>query len=95
MKCALLTVTIPLTLGAVSTERSKRKNRLSGARESYRSCGGIRRVAQISEQLQYVDSSIENIYKEMGSHISRMTQLQRELDALRDRVRRLAEATST
>ncbi len=56
--------------------------------------GGIRDVAQIAAQLDYVDRSIENIYKEMGSHIARMTQLQRELDALRDHVHRLAAASS-
>ena len=56
--------------------------------------GEIRNVAQLAEQLDYVDRSIENIFREMGSHITRMTQLQRELDALRDHVRRLATASS-
>lgn len=56
--------------------------------------GRVRDVAEIVEQLQYVDRSIENIYKEMGSHITRMTQLQRELDALRDHVRQLVAASS-
>ena len=44
----------------------------------------------MAKQVHYIDRSIENIYNEMGSHIARMTQLQRELDALRDTVRQLA-----
>ena len=44
----------------------------------------------IAKQVHYIDRSIENIYNEMGSHIARMTQLQRELDSLRDTVRQLA-----
>jgi hypothetical protein len=65
-----------------------------GPRGAIGPAGGVRDVAQIAEQLQYVDRSIENIYKEMGSHITRMTQLQRELDALRDHVRELVAASS-
>src|SRR3954462_11653101 len=56
--------------------------------------GKIPDVGQMAEQLEYIDRSVENIYREMGNHITRMTQLQRELDALRDHVRRLAAATS-
>jgi hypothetical protein len=56
--------------------------------------GAIQDVAQIAEQLDYIDRSIESIYKEMENHITRMTQLQRELDGLRDHVRRLAAAGS-
>jgi hypothetical protein len=52
--------------------------------------GKIPDVVKVAEQLEYIDRSVENIYREMGNHITRMTQLQRELDALRDHVRRLA-----
>jgi hypothetical protein len=52
--------------------------------------GKIPDATQMAEQLEYIDRSVENIYREMGNHITRMTQLQRELDALRDHVRRLA-----
>ena len=41
-------------------------------------------------QLQQVDRSVDHIYQELGAHISRMTQLQRELDSLRATVRQLA-----
>jgi len=44
----------------------------------------------MAKQLHYVDRSIDNIYQEMGSHITRMTELQRELDSLRNKVRQLA-----
>jgi hypothetical protein len=37
----------------------------------------------MAEQLVYIDRSVENIYREMGNHITRMTQLQRELDKRR------------
>jgi hypothetical protein len=42
------------------------------------------------EQLQHVDRIVDHIYQELGTHISRMTQLQRELDSLRATVRQLA-----
>ena len=45
---------------------------------------------EMAKQVQYIDRSIENIYNEMGAHIARMTQLQRELDSLRATVRQLA-----
>jgi hypothetical protein len=44
----------------------------------------------MAKQLHYVDRSIDNIYREMGTHITRMTELQRELDSLRNTVRQLA-----
>src|SRR5947209_8354099 len=44
----------------------------------------------MAKQVHYIDRSIENIYNEMGVHIARMTQLQRDLDVLRDTVRQLA-----
>jgi hypothetical protein len=43
----------------------------------------------MAKQVQYIDRSIDNIYNEMGAHITRMTHLQRELDSLRDSVKRL------
>lgn len=49
-------------------------------------------MKEVAEQLSYVDRSIDNIYNEMGTHIERMTKLQRELDVLRDTVRNLASA---
>ncbi len=44
-------------------------------------------------QLEHIDRSIDHIYQELGTHISRMTQLQHELDALRATVRQLAAQT--
>ena len=55
--------------------------------------GRVGTVKDMAKQVHYIDRSIENIYNEMGSHIARMTQLQSELDSLRDIVRRLAERT--
>jgi hypothetical protein len=40
--------------------------------------------------MHYIDRSIENIYNEMGAHITRMTELKSELDSLREIVRRMA-----
>jgi peptidoglycan hydrolase CwlO-like protein len=48
----------------------------------------------MAKQVQYIDRSIENIYNEMGTHIARMTQLQTELDSLRDTVRQLASRSA-
>jgi hypothetical protein len=47
-------------------------------------------LKDMAKQLHYVDRSIDNIYREMGTHITRMTELQRELDSLRNKVRQLA-----
>ena len=55
--------------------------------------GKVPDVVKVAEQLEYIDRSVENIYREMGNHITRMTQLQRELDALRDHVRRKMPAS--
>ncbi len=44
----------------------------------------------MARQIAYVDRSIENIYNEMGTNIQRMTELQRDLDSLRETVRQLA-----
>jgi hypothetical protein len=41
----------------------------------------------------YLDRSIENIYTEMGTHIRRLKELQGELEALREIVRRLGTNT--
>ena len=46
-------------------------------------------LKDVALQVHYIDRSIENIYNEMGAHITRMTQLQSELDSLRESVRRL------
>jgi hypothetical protein len=51
---------------------------------------GIRNLTDVAKQVAYIDRSIENIYNEMGTHIQRMKDLQRELDALRETVRQLA-----
>jgi|SRR5579872_3979644 len=52
--------------------------------------GKIENLEDMAKQVAYVDRSIENIYNEMGAHINRMTQLQQELDSLREAVRQLA-----
>jgi Collagen triple helix repeat (20 copies) len=54
--------------------------------------GKVRNFADMAKQLHYVDHSIDNIYREMGTHITRLTQLQRELDSLRNTVRRLGSS---
>jgi len=51
-------------------------------------------IKEMAKQVHYIDRSIENIYNEMGSHITRMTQLQRELDSLRDTVRQLVSRSA-
>jgi hypothetical protein len=50
----------------------------------------IKNFQEMIGQLQQVDRSVDHIYQELGVHISRMTQLQRELDSLRATVRQLA-----
>jgi hypothetical protein len=55
--------------------------------------GRVGTLKDVAKQVHYIDRSIENIYNEMGAHITRMTQLQSELDSLRDIVRRLAART--
>src|SRR3954462_1194072 len=47
-------------------------------------------LKDVAQQVHYIDRSIENIYNEMGVHITRMKKLQSELDSLREIVRRLA-----
>ena len=80
--------------GAQGREGPRGETGSEGPKGAAGAAGEIRNVAQLAEQLEYVDRSIENIFREMGSHITRMTQLQRELDALRDHVRRLATTSS-
>src|SRR3954469_17211637 len=65
---------------------------ITGAIGAIGPSGRIVNLKDVAKQLTYVDRSIENIYNEMGSHIQRMTDLQRELDLLRDTVRKLAAA---
>jgi hypothetical protein len=57
--------------------------------------GRVGSLVDVAKQMQYIDRSIENIYNEMGSHISRMTDLQKELDGLRETVRTLVARAST
>jgi hypothetical protein len=64
----------------------------AGAMGAVGPAGKMGSLKDIAKQLSYVDRSIDNIYNEMGSHIDRMTQLQRELDNLRETVRNLASA---
>jgi hypothetical protein len=54
--------------------------------------GKVGSIKDVAKQLAYVDRSIDNIYNEMGTHIERLTRLQRELDTLRETVRNLAGA---
>ena len=56
--------------------------------------GRVTNLRDMAKQAQYLDRSIENIYTELGKHISRMTKLQRELDALRDIVKGLVPTKS-
>ena len=56
--------------------------------------GEVKSLPEMIAQLEHIDRSIDHIYQELGSHISRMTQLQHELDALRATVRQLAAQTS-
>jgi len=73
--------------GARGTEGPRGYTGLTGAIGPAGRAGSFKEMAK---QIQYIDRSIENIYNEMGSHIARMTQLQRELDTLRGTVRQLA-----
>jgi len=57
--------------------------------------GRTKNLTEVARQVAYIDRSIENIYNEMGSHIQRMKELQRELDDLRETVRTLALRTRT
>ncbi len=52
--------------------------------------GRVSNLTDMAKQVAYIDRSIENIYNEMGTHIRRMKDLQRELDSLRETVRQMA-----
>ena len=69
------------------TERSRW---FEGPTRSNRPAGKIRNLKNMAAQVEYLDRSIENVYNELGTHIKRMTQLQQELDSLREAVRQLA-----
>ena len=45
--------------------------------------GRVRNLKDVAKQIAYLDRSIDNIYSEMGSHIERLKELQKELDSLR------------
>jgi len=68
---------------------------LTGADGAIGPAGRATNLQELAKQVAYVDRSIENIYNELGSHIERMTYLQRELDNLRDTVRKLATRMET
>ena len=80
--------------GSQGRERPRGETGSQGPEGAAGPAGKLPDAAGVAEQLEYIDRTVENIYREMGNHITRMTQLQRELDALRDHVRRMAEATS-
>ncbi len=56
--------------------------------------GRVRNLKDVAKQIAYLDRSIENIYSEMGSHIERLKELQRELDTLRKVVGELKSRAS-
>ncbi len=56
--------------------------------------GKIGNLKSVAKQIAYLDRSIENIYTEMGTHIQRLKELQKELDALREVVRQLGAGAS-
>jgi hypothetical protein len=51
--------------------------------------GRVSNMREMAKQVHYIDRSIDNIYNEMGSHITRMAQLQKELDSLRETIKKL------
>ena len=67
---------------------------MSGETGAVGPAGKIVSLEEMTKAVHYIDRSIENIYNEMGTHISRMTQLQKELDLLRETVRKLALSRS-
>lgn len=66
---------------------------LAGPAGAIGPAGRISNLRDVGKQVAYLDRSIENIYREMGSHIKRLTELQGELDSLREIVRQLASKT--
>jgi hypothetical protein len=78
--------------GAKGPEGRRGRVGVRGPEGAVGPAGRVRNLGDVAGQLHEVDRSIENIYKEMGTHIAQMTRLQQELDALRDRVRQLTAA---
>jgi len=76
--------------GSAGPQGRRGKRGSQGREGAIGPAGRVRNFADMAKQLHYVDRSIDNIYQEMGSHIRRMTELQRELDFLRNKVRQLA-----
>ena len=76
--------------GSAGPQGRRGKRGSQGREGAIGPAGRVRNFADMAKQLHYVDRSIDNIYQEMGSHIRRMTELQRELDSLRNKVRQLA-----
>jgi hypothetical protein len=70
------------------------KTGLKGEEGAIGPAGRVGTLKGMARQVHYIDRSIENIYTEMGTHIARMTHLQRELDTLREAVRKLAVRNS-
>lgn len=70
------------------------KTGLKGEEGAMGPAGRVATIKGMAQQVHYIDRSIENIYNEMGTHIARMTDLQRELDTLREAVRKLSIRSS-
>jgi hypothetical protein len=75
--------------GSRGIEGPRGRTGLKGTAGVVGPAGRTRNLADVAKQVAYIDRSIENIYNEMGTHIQRMKDLQRELDALRETVRKL------
>ena len=76
--------------GSPGREGQRGRTGLTGASGVVGPSGRIKGLQDMAKQIAYVDRSIENIYNEMGTNIQRMTELQRDLDSLRETVRQLA-----
>jgi hypothetical protein len=80
-------------IGSRGAEGPRGSKGLTGEAGAIGPMGGAATLKDVAKQVQYIDRSIENIYNEMGVHISRMSELQKDLDSLREIVRRLANTT--
>jgi len=78
--------------GVKGTKGRRGTTGLKGREGAIGPAGRVSNLRDMAKQVQYIDRSIDNIYNEMGSHIARMTQLQRELDSLRETVKKLLVA---
>ena len=76
--------------GSRGTQGPRGRTGLTGLQGVAGPTAGIRNLTDLAKQVAYIDRSIENIYNEMGTHIQRMKDLQRDLDTLRETVRQLA-----